>query len=97
LVHGSLRREARQPVLTFDPLPLDMACKDGDPHDRAVSKEEETLVWRSLEEIPANYREPMILFYREGKSTHAVAEALNLSEDAVSQRLSRGRAMLKES
>ena len=67
-----------------------------EPVDEAVSREEETLVWEALAEIPENYREPLILFYREHQSVTEVAEALELSSDAVKQRLSRGREMLRE-
>ena len=37
-----------------------------------------------------------MLFYREHQSIEAVAQNLELSEDAVKQRLSRGRKMLHE-
>lgn len=66
------------------------------PVDTAISREEEDLVWQSLEEIPETYREPLVLFYREDHSIAEVAEALDLSEVAVKQRLSRGRAMLRD-
>lgn len=66
------------------------------PVDSAISREEENLVWQSLEEIPETYREPLVLFYREDHSIAEVAEALDLSEVAVKQRLSRGRAMLRD-
>jgi hypothetical protein len=42
-----------------------------------------------------NYREPLILFYREQQSIERVAAALDLSEETVKQRLSRGRGMLR--
>ena len=38
----------------------------------------------------------MVLFYREEQSIADVARQLDLSEDAVKQRLSRGRAILRE-
>lgn len=66
------------------------------PVERAVSVEEEKLVWQALADVPENYREPLILFYREEQSVARVAEALDLSEDAVKQRLSRGRKMLRQ-
>jgi len=66
------------------------------PAERIINKEEEAILWRSLEEIPEAYREPLILFYREQQSIAKVAEALDISEDAAKQRLSRGRKMLKE-
>jgi hypothetical protein len=42
------------------------------------------------------YRLPLVLFYREGQSVRAVSESLGISEDAVKQRLARGREMLRE-
>ena len=66
------------------------------PCQAAVGEEEQTLVWRALEEIPEDYRIPLVLYYREGKSVKAVAATMDLSVDAVKQRLHRGRAMLKD-
>jgi hypothetical protein len=65
------------------------------PSERALQREEEAILWRSLERMPENYREPLILFYREHQSIEAVAAQLELSEDAVKQRLSRGRKLLQ--
>jgi hypothetical protein len=48
-----------------------------------------------IESIPESYREPLVLFYREHQSIENVAVALDLSEDAVKQRLSRGRKVLQ--
>jgi RNA polymerase sigma factor (sigma-70 family) len=67
-----------------------------DPASQTVSREEEALLWRTLSGLPENYREPLVLFYREQKSVAEVAIGLDLSEDVVKQRLSRGRAMLRE-
>lgn len=68
----------------------------GLPSDQAMSKEEEAILWRVLETLPRSYRDPLVLFYRSGDSTADVAEALEMSEEAVRQRLARGRAMLNE-
>lgn len=65
------------------------------PGESAVTSEEQTLVWNALESLPENYREPLILFYREEQSVARVAESLELSEDAVKQRLSRGRELVR--
>jgi RNA polymerase sigma factor (sigma-70 family) len=82
------------------PAPLEAveekAASIADPALQAVTHEEETLLWRALANIPENYREPMVLFYREQQSIAEVSAGLDLSEDAVKQRLSRGRAMLRE-
>jgi hypothetical protein len=66
------------------------------PTEQAISNEELAILWRSLERIPEIYREPLVLFYREHQSIEAVAQNLELTEDAVKQRLSRGRKMLHE-
>lgn len=74
----------------------DEASPDDDPAAQAVTREEEALLWRTLAEMPASYREPLVLFYREEQSVTEVALKLDLTEDTVKQRLSRGRAMLRE-
>ncbi|MBM3821787.1 MAG: sigma-70 family RNA polymerase sigma factor [Verrucomicrobia bacterium] len=97
LAASAARRDHRR---GGSPLPLeaaeDSASLDADPSASAISREEEQLLWRSLEELPEPYREPLVLFYRQGQSVAAVADALEISEDAVKQRLSRGRAMLRQ-
>jgi RNA polymerase sigma factor (sigma-70 family) len=66
------------------------------PSEQAISREEEAILWRSLEKIPELYREPLILYYREHHSIEDVAMALDLTEDAVKQRLGRGRKLLQD-
>src|SRR6185503_4535032 len=69
---------------------------EASPSEQTVSREEEAILWRAMEKIPETYREPLVLYYREHRSVANVAKALELSEDAVKQRLSRGRALLHE-
>ena len=66
------------------------------PSNSTSQFEQNELLWSTLEQIPVEYREPMILFYREEQSVRNVATMLNLSEAAVKQRLRRGREMLRE-
>lgn len=66
------------------------------PDEAAANEEEAALVRESLAKLPETYRLPLILFYREGQSVRAVADALGISEDAVKQRLARGREMLRD-
>jgi RNA polymerase sigma factor (sigma-70 family) len=93
-----LQHEIRNPVYraesleTVEEAPAPVAL----PSEETVSREEEALLWRALEKIPQLYREPLILFYREHQSIENVAVEMDLSEDAVKQRLSRGRKMLHE-
>jgi RNA polymerase sigma factor (sigma-70 family) len=75
---------------------LNIPTLETSPRDAAISKEEETILWQSLKDIPEIYRETLVFYYREDQSIKSVAAALDITEDAVKQRLSRGRAMLKE-
>jgi RNA polymerase sigma factor (sigma-70 family) len=97
-IQKCLQREGRQPVHNAEPLEAadDSPAREELPSDQTIGREEEAILWRSLEKIPEVYREPLILFYREHQSIESVAEALDLSEDAVKQRLSRGRKLLQE-
>jgi RNA polymerase sigma factor (sigma-70 family) len=51
------------------------------------------ILLRALERIPETYRVPLVLFYREHQSVEAVAQNLELTEETVRQRLSRGRKL----
>jgi len=93
------RDEKFEPVRRAEPLEtvdFSLASPEPNPLDQAISREEEGILWRQLEAIPESYREPLILFYREHTSIERVALALDLSEDAVRQRLTRGRKLLQE-
>jgi len=86
------RRSERAPLET----PGDAAAETVSPRDEAIVSEEAVLLWQTLDRLADSYREPLVLFYREQQSVAAVATALDLSEDTVKQRLSRGRALLRE-
>ncbi|HVU17204.1 MAG TPA: sigma-70 family RNA polymerase sigma factor [Candidatus Didemnitutus sp.] len=95
LGHNQLRREGRSP--RADDAELEKAAaEETDPGESAIRSDQAALMWSALAELPEAYREPMVLFYRENQSAAHVAEALELSEETVRQRLSRGRAMLSE-
>jgi RNA polymerase sigma factor (sigma-70 family) len=98
LVSNSRRTERLEPTAVAEPLEVLADAPADQPlaSDRAISKEEESILWRSLERIPVAYREPLVLFYREHQSVDRVAASLGLSEDSVRQRLSRGRKLLHE-
>lgn len=95
LAANARRVVARKPASVSLPPDLEERATD-DPAERAIRQEERALVWNTLLQLPENYREPLILFYREERSVRRVAEDLGLSEDVVKQRLSRGRQFLTE-
>src|ERR1017187_4568275 len=98
VTNNSFRQDKHIPTANAEALDTaaDISTDKTTPSDHAISKEEEAILWRSLGELPPAYREPLVLFYRQHQSVTEVADALDLSEDAVRQRLSRGRAMLTE-
>jgi len=97
-IHRFLCEHWREPVSGAAPLEDAQAAPalEALPSDDAISREEEAILWRSLERIPELYREPLVLFYRQHQSIKDVAAGLELTEDAVKQRLSRGRKLLQE-
>jgi RNA polymerase sigma factor (sigma-70 family) len=98
LISKEFRRQGREPVHAAESLEAvdEWVSPEPLPPDQVISDEEKAILWRSLERIPEIYREPLVLFYREHQSIEAVAKDLGLSEDAVKQRLSRGRKLLQE-
>ena len=98
LIGKALRRDGREPVHDAEPLEAAQGATATEPlpPERAISNEEEAILWRSVERIPEIYREPLVLFYREHRSVEKVAAELDLTEDTVRQRLSRGRKLLHE-
>jgi RNA polymerase sigma factor (sigma-70 family) len=96
LTANTVRRDVREPIFAAEQIDAEQHSAAPDPAEQTISREEEAILWRSLEQIPETYREPLVLFYRDGQSVEHVANALELSEDAAKQRLSRGRKMLQE-
>lgn len=78
-----------------EPLALD-AATEATPFEQVSEQESESLVRSALDRVPESYREVLVLYYREQRSVREVALALELSEQAVMQRLSRGRQYLAD-
>jgi RNA polymerase sigma factor (sigma-70 family) len=68
----------------------------GEAPDRAMIAEENEILWRTLQRVPQPYRETLVLYYRQGRSTAEVAAAMETTDAGVRQRLARGRQMLRE-
>jgi len=97
LACDALRRAGREPSHAAEALDAaeERPAPGPQPLEGAISREEQEILWRAMERIPGIYREPLILFYREHQSVETVAQKLELNEDAVKQRLSRGRKLLQ--
>ncbi len=98
LIHNTFRRRARNPVagaVTLDEG-VEPVSPGAAPDAHTISKEEQAILWQVLSGLPEVYREAMVMFYRQSESISQVAECLGITEDAVRQRLSRGRALLNQ-
>lgn len=96
LARNAIRQAQRTPTARAEELSDDAPTEGIDPRDHAVRADEAELMWRALAGIPETYREPMVLFYREGRSVEAVADTLEITEENARQRLARGRALLTQ-
>jgi RNA polymerase sigma factor (sigma-70 family) len=89
------RKETRHAPQPTDEL-HEQVAEHSRVDDVVIQEQEQALLWQALQQLPETYREPLILFYREQQSVEHVAAELELSEDAVKQRLSRGRKALQK-
>ncbi len=97
--HQALRSHVRQNrrIVSVDDDIL-AAASDARPDAlrTMIADEDRTALAAAIDELPEASREVVVLYYREGRSAAQVAALLDLSEDAVKQRLSRARARLRD-
>jgi len=51
---------------------------------------------RSLDKLPAKYREPLVLYYFEEMNYREIADIMRLPVSTVGIRLQRGKALMKK-
>lgn len=96
IVCNHFRDQKKTPAVQYDMAQME-ADRDGQsPPETLIRQEEEAMLRDALKQIPQEYREPLVLFYRQNQSTQEVAEAMGLTEAAVRTRLHRARQMLRE-
>jgi len=90
----NLARKARRRRGREVAAPEADAVVERTPFDVLHEGQAEQLVTAALARVPDTYREALVLFYYEQRSTRDVADALGITEEAVHKRLSRGRSFL---
>ena len=101
-----LRTKKRKPERSIEDL-LPGYKEDGHPqeffeawretgHDVAVREEERALVRKSIDRLPDNYRNVLLLRDIEGINTSETARLLDLTPGAVKTRLHRARLALRQ-
>ncbi len=98
VIRNSFRKTQRDILSSAAPLDQihDATVKQRLSSNIVITSEQQVVIKEALEKIPEKYREPLVLYYREGQSIQSVAQQLDLSETAVHTRLSRGRKKLKK-
>lgn len=89
LALNALRSARRRPALA--PLAGEPAAPAGDPS----AAEEVAQLHRALADLPADYREALVLRAVEGLSQAAIAQTLGVPETTVESRLARARRLLR--
>jgi RNA polymerase sigma factor (sigma-70 family) len=99
LAHNLHRRDARRRTESLENLEESVSepvSGEPLPDENAARGDDEALAWRALESVPEIYRETLVLYYREHQSIEHVAVLLDVTEETVRQRLSRGRKALQD-
>lgn len=91
-----LRRSRRMPEFTC--VPLETLSGQGGLGDDALPQErylDQRTVLQALASLPIDYREALMLRFREGLSMKEIADALDLSTSGAKMRVHRGLDRLK--
>ncbi len=98
LIQTHYRQKHASKVAVCDTDTLEILATQACPSSAeiAISREEEMILSHALMQLPEEYREPLVLFYRQHQSTKEVAQSMDMNEATVRTRLSRGRQMLKD-
>ena len=76
----------------FDGLEEDVML----PEEQLLTAIEDQRVHEAVQSLPYTYREPIALFYFHEMSLQELADTLDLKVNTIKTRLSRGKALLKE-
>ena len=93
-----VRRRGRYQAFDDDPSSVELPMSSdvsADPERQAFTGELRALLEWAIDRLPDGIREVFVLREVEGLSTAEVAACLDISEDLVKTRLSRGRARLR--
>jgi RNA polymerase sigma-70 factor, ECF subfamily len=76
--------------------PMTPAVSKDMPDHLTAEDEQIKRLHNAISKLPDGYREPIILYYLNGRNCRDVAKSLGISEDAVRKRLVRARLKLHE-
>jgi RNA polymerase sigma-70 factor (ECF subfamily) len=85
-----------QPALRFDEEMHSPASEATNPQQLVLREEDQQLLRQSLEELPAEFREVIVLRELEGLSYKEIADIAGIPVGTVMSRLARGRDRLQQ-
>ena len=93
--HLRARRRIPHGVDDVDAAIAAAADPQPNPFEQLLEREHQGLAAEMISALPADSREVLLLYYREGQSSRQVAALLGLSDAAVRKRLSRARQVVR--
>lgn len=93
---ATIKRIRRENINSIDVYDVEIEDKSKSIIDEMIYDEQLALLRRELAFIKSEYRDIIVAYYLENKSIKDIAKTLNLSIDAIHQRLHRARNVLKE-
>lgn len=96
LARDLMRQQARRPeVNAADPEDWDTAAFKGSQQDEMARQLDGRRAVRALQDLPLDYREALILRYRQGMTMKEIGQALGITTSGAKMRVHRGLDMLK--
>jgi RNA polymerase sigma factor (sigma-70 family) len=93
---ATIKRIRRENINSIDVYDVEIEYEGKSIIDEMIYDEQLALLRRELAFIKSEYRNIIVAYYLENKSIKDIANSLNLSVDAIHQRLHRARNVLKE-
>jgi RNA polymerase sigma-70 factor (ECF subfamily) len=86
----------RMPKRTEEPREVDVPAGGQNPEQAAISADRSALVWRMVDSLPEELRQPLALSTVEEMTSQQIAAVMEIPEATVRGRLMRARQILKE-
>jgi RNA polymerase sigma-70 factor (ECF subfamily) len=90
-----LQQRTRQPIAAIDDTTDDLECEMCDPETIALAGADQQLLRQALEDLPAEFREVMVLRELEGLSYKEISAVAGVPMGTVMSRLARARKHLQ--
>jgi RNA polymerase sigma-70 factor (ECF subfamily) len=90
------KQRGHEPALIFDEEMHSPASETANPQQLLLREEDQQLLLQALEELPAEFREVIVLRELEGLSYKEIADIASIPVGTVMSRLARGRDRLQQ-